>query len=139
MTFGHWEAITDDDGQMTRVRWSVTDREGRYLWVRHYPGEWGRNAAERQAEEFNKENRRPWEWDGFEPIEEDMTDPIATDTSRDKKLAAHIETLLGIELLEYHDQNLLALDSKQRNEEKRAILNEALLLTGERTERSRTA
>jgi hypothetical protein len=57
---GRWEAVTDSDGAMVRVRWSIPDSEGCYLWVGHYVGTpWGMNAAEREAERFNREGRLP--------------------------------------------------------------------------------
>ena len=62
-----------------------------------------------------------------------MPDPEPIKQPDNAQLAAIVETLIGIELLEYHNQNFLALDPK-RNEEKRAMLTEALLLTGGRTD-----
>ena len=60
----YWEVVHNPDpyGQgddMWRVRWSEADEEGRYLWVRHYPDE---HRAERDADEFNRLNRQPWEF-----------------------------------------------------------------------------
>lgn len=60
--------------------------------------------------------------------------PVSTEKPSDKKLAEMLETLIGIELLEYHNMNLLAGDNKRRNETKRAILMECLLLTGKRSD-----
>lgn len=59
----HWEAVPDDDYGMWRVRWSQPDAEGRWYYVRHYPGTlWGRHVVERDADQFNKEGRRPEEF-----------------------------------------------------------------------------
>lgn len=70
---GRWEVVADENNTEEegcyRVRWSIPDEKGRYLWVRHYgygPGgnssRWSSHAAERNAEQFNKEGRRPWEF-----------------------------------------------------------------------------
>lgn len=133
---GQWESVEDDDGEMVRVRWSTPDESGLYLWVGHYPGgSWGRHAAERMASEYNRVGRVPWEWAEFHRrIVNHMTDPTTTEQPLNVRLAAIVETLIGIELLEYHNQNFLALDPKQRNQEKRAMLAEALLMTGSRTD-----
>lgn len=68
---GEWEVIKEEDGKGARVRWSIPDNLGRYLWVRHYltdnsPGsptkQWCENAAERDAKRFNDDARRPEEY-----------------------------------------------------------------------------
>jgi hypothetical protein len=60
---GRWESVLDSDGEMCRVRWSLRDAEGRYLWVSHYPGTlWGQNACERNTDRWNQEKKSPWEW-----------------------------------------------------------------------------
>lgn len=61
---GKWEVVKDAEGDAWRVRWSLPDSEGRYLWVRHYivgqlsPG-WCEAAAERDAAEMNRKCRVP--------------------------------------------------------------------------------
>lgn len=55
---GKWEVISDKDGEMHRVRWSIPDNQGRYQWVRHYPRSM-QNAAQRQAEDFNSGRSYP--------------------------------------------------------------------------------
>lgn len=47
-----------------------------------------------------------------------------------QELRSYLETLYGIELLEYHGMGHLAFDNKKRNQEKRAILERALVITG---------
>ena len=132
---GRWESVLDSDGVMARVRWSKPDGQGRFLWVGHYPADgWGQHAAERMADRYNQEGRVPWEWPEYRPTEDTVPDPEPTNQPDNAQLAAIVETLIGIELLEYHNQNFLALDPKKRNEEKRAMLTEALLLTGGRTD-----
>lgn len=55
------EANLDPEERMWRVRWSHPDRNGLFLYVRHYPGSrWGRHACEREAEELNRVGRKPW-------------------------------------------------------------------------------
>jgi hypothetical protein len=77
-----WEAVRDSDqtaddiaraGEFWRVRWSEPDAEGRYLYVRHYGGNgsaWNRNAAERDAREFNEEGRHPAQWPNWKSKQE---------------------------------------------------------------------
>lgn len=63
---GKWEAIYSSE--MWRVRWSIPDAGGRFLWVRHYDSTaWGKHAAERNAEAFNTEKRSPWEFESYRP------------------------------------------------------------------------
>jgi hypothetical protein len=57
---GRWEVYHDPDGTMVRVRWSIPDDEGRYLWVRHYANEaFGRKAATQDAARFNADKALP--------------------------------------------------------------------------------
>lgn len=75
----HWEAVADpphkDDatqGVFWRVRWSEPGKDGGWLYVRHYGGNgtgWNKSAAERNAEDFNRERRHPSEWDCWRPVE----------------------------------------------------------------------
>lgn len=63
---GHWETALDDDDVMVRIRWSIPDSRGRYLWVRHYPATaWGRAAVWRQVAEWNAEGKTPAEFRGW--------------------------------------------------------------------------
>lgn len=65
---GVWEAVVDEDGkggsnEFWRVRYSLPDFKGRYLYVRHYGSNgsaWNRSAAESQAREFNAEGKSPY-------------------------------------------------------------------------------
>ena len=56
------------------------------------------------------------------------------DTSKlpetNKLLIAKLETLLAIELLEYHDMNHLSGDNKTRNEDKRMMLQHCIEIAG---------
>jgi hypothetical protein len=63
--------------------------------------------------------------------------PQATDYETEKRLAGLLEELKAVEDLEYHNGNWLALDEAKRSAEKRALLAEAILLTGQRTDVSR--
>ena len=45
--------------EMYHVEWSEEFEDGTYLFVRHYPD---RHRAAMQAEEFNRDNRQPWEF-----------------------------------------------------------------------------
>jgi hypothetical protein len=47
---------------------------------------------------------------------------IETRVKEVRQVVDELETLLAVELLEYHDSNWLALDPKQRNEQKREVL-----------------
>lgn len=60
--------------------------------------------------------------------------PEATNYVREKRLAAILEELKAVEDLEYHNMNWLSLDPAKRCAEKRAMLAEAILLTGQRTD-----
>jgi hypothetical protein len=73
-----WEAVPDRDNTDTegfwRVRWSVPDDDGRYLWVGHYGYEnrgmtprLAQHMAERQAENMNHQCRCPWEFRPYQP------------------------------------------------------------------------
>ena len=64
-------------------------------------------------------------------------EPQAESYADQKRLAAMREELRAIETLEYHNKNWLHLDNAQRSAEKRALLSEAILLTGQRTDVSR--
>lgn len=117
------------------LRWSIPDAAGKYLIARHYPKTMGgRTEAERDSGAFNRQRRQPEEF--MWGVERRCKPPEQTTEHRDKRLAGILEALLGMELLEYHNQNLLALDPKRRSEEKRAMIHEALLLTGQRSDRS---
>ena len=59
--------------------------------------------------------------------------PSITDDDEGQRMAALLETLEAVETLEYHNQLWLALDPATRSREKRALLAEALLLSGHRT------
>jgi hypothetical protein len=89
---GHWEAVPDEpseddtkinaqtmkeNGRFWRVRWSVPDEDGRWLYVRHYGGNgtgWNRNAAESDAEKFNREQRIPTQF-GYRAAKEEKERP----------------------------------------------------------------
>lgn len=71
---GHWEVIHIPDEKILgtgfyKVRWSVADEQGRWLWVRHYGydgiearQEWCKHAAETSCDQLNREGRRPEEY-----------------------------------------------------------------------------
>lgn len=64
---GRWEVVpaTDDHEQIIgyRVRWSIPDKHGRYLWVGHYYSSettsigWCENAAESHAKRLSERGR----------------------------------------------------------------------------------
>lgn len=68
-SLGSWQAIADDPhpedekgGRFWRVRWTIPNERGEYLYVRHYGGNgsgWNQNAAEGDAKRMNEEGRRP--------------------------------------------------------------------------------
>ncbi len=64
----------------------------------------------------------------------DTSAPQSTECENDKRLAAMLEELRAVETLEYHNSNWLSLDPGKRCAEKRALLSEAILLTGQRTD-----
>lgn len=68
---GCWQVLADSaNNEMVRVRWSVPDAFGAYFYAAHYPAtSWGWNACEGQADRWNTEGKRPWEWPtSFQPI-----------------------------------------------------------------------
>lgn len=60
--------------------------------------------------------------------------PQSTDYATEKRLAAILEELKAVEDLEFHNPNWLALNPAKRGAEKRGMLAEAILLTGQRTD-----
>jgi len=125
----HWEAhIPEDDGEMCRVRWSEPDADRRYLWVGHYPNTpWGCHAAARQAERFNEEKRCPCEFHLYRPR---VTVVIMGTEMEDnlKRVQDILETVLAVEILEYHDSSWLYESPNTRSVEKQNELRTALEL-----------
>lgn len=68
---GYWEVVPEIEEYRggkrcigARVRWSIPDAQGRYLWIRHYltdlrdgdpSAEWCKNAAERNAQQLTRD------------------------------------------------------------------------------------